>query len=81
MPGQPVKSIGLTQIQALNVLLYMTQVTENTIWYDPKSQRVVVIQRVERSNVLYRNLGEDTVYMMPYVGFIEVFSCQKHSIQ
>jgi multisubunit Na+/H+ antiporter MnhE subunit len=54
-----------------------------TVWHDPKSQRVVIIQNIDYlydvPTVTYRNIGTETVYENSVEGFLQVFSCQKHS--
>lgn len=58
----------------------MTQnLIKDVLWYDPKSQRVVIIHNITAYSVYYRNLGEDTVYATPTEGFLSTFTCQSHS--
>lgn len=52
---------------------------KNALWYDPKSQRVVIIHDTNKHSVYYRDLGTDTVYMQPIEGFLSIFTCQSHS--
>lgn len=52
---------------------------KDTLWYDPKSQRVVLIHDTNKHSVYYRDLGTDTVYQQPIEGFLSTFTCQSHS--
>lgn len=56
-----------------------TNLLPGTVWYDPKSQRIVIIHNTNKHSVYYRNLGTDTVYQQPIEGFISTFTWQSHS--
>lgn len=50
-----------------------------TVWYDPKSQRIVIIQNIDVITVSYRNIGSDTVYMANIENFLDKFTWRSHS--
>lgn len=51
----------------------------NTLWYDPKSQQVVIITWVGPFCLTYRNLGDTVTYWNSQKHFMSKFTCQKHS--
>jgi hypothetical protein len=56
------------------------------IWYDPKSQRIIVIKAINTDSsefavdtITYRNIGTDTVYETSVNNFLDKFTWQSLS--
>jgi hypothetical protein len=56
-----------------------TNLIPGAIWYDPKSQRIVIIQNIDVITVSYHTIGTDTTYTANIETFLDKFTWQSHS--